>query len=86
MVIGMATVQTLVSTAEGGRVGLIKDVIVNKNIAAWASVRSCFKKSLTGAGKPVLSGCSFWLILIINLPWIFIPPKDGSPLVSVVCD
>ncbi len=27
-VIGMATVQTLVSTAEGGRVGLVEDVIV----------------------------------------------------------
>jgi GNAT superfamily N-acetyltransferase len=29
-VIGMATVQTLVSTAEGGRVGLIEDVIVDR--------------------------------------------------------
>jgi GNAT superfamily N-acetyltransferase len=27
-VIGMATVQTLISTAEGGRVGLVEDVIV----------------------------------------------------------
>jgi GNAT superfamily N-acetyltransferase len=30
VVIGMATVQTLISTAEGGRVGLIEDVIVDK--------------------------------------------------------
>ncbi len=29
-VIGMATVQTLVSTAEGGRVGLVEDVIVDE--------------------------------------------------------
>lgn len=29
-VIGMATVQALVSTAEGGRVGLVEDVIVDK--------------------------------------------------------
>lgn len=29
-VLGMATVQTLISTAEGGRVGLIEDVIVDK--------------------------------------------------------
>lgn len=28
-VIGMATVQTLVSTAEGGRVGLVEDVVVD---------------------------------------------------------
>ena len=48
-VIGMATVQTLISTAEGGRVGLIEDVIVDKKfrrkgigalllkeIAAWS--------------------------------------------------
>jgi|SRR3990172_1284387 len=31
-VVGMATVQTLVSTAEGGRVGLIEDVIVRKDL------------------------------------------------------
>jgi GNAT superfamily N-acetyltransferase len=30
LVIGMATVQTLISTAEGGRVGLVEDVIVDK--------------------------------------------------------
>ncbi len=30
VVIGMATVQTLVSTAEGGRVGLVEDVIVDR--------------------------------------------------------
>jgi GNAT superfamily N-acetyltransferase len=29
MVVGMATVQTLISTAEGGRVGFIEDVIVD---------------------------------------------------------
>ncbi len=29
LVVGMATVQTLISTAEGGRVGLIEDVIVD---------------------------------------------------------
>jgi GNAT superfamily N-acetyltransferase len=29
-ILGMATVQTLVSTAEGGRVGLVEDVIVDK--------------------------------------------------------
>jgi GNAT superfamily N-acetyltransferase len=31
-VIGMATVQTLVSTAEGGRVGLVEDVVVRRNL------------------------------------------------------
>jgi GNAT superfamily N-acetyltransferase len=30
IVVGMATVQTLVSTAEGGRVGLVEDVIVDR--------------------------------------------------------
>jgi GNAT superfamily N-acetyltransferase len=29
-IVGMAAVQTLVSTAEGGRVGLVEDVIVDK--------------------------------------------------------
>lgn len=31
-IIGMATIQTLVSTAEGGRVGLVEDVIVRKDL------------------------------------------------------
>jgi GNAT superfamily N-acetyltransferase len=48
MVVGMATIQTLVSTAEGGRVGLVEDVVVHsrfrgqgigtlllERIAAW---------------------------------------------------
>lgn len=30
MVVAMATVQTLISTAEGGRVGLVEDVIVDR--------------------------------------------------------
>ncbi len=30
VVIGMSSVQTLISTAEGGRVGLVEDVIVDK--------------------------------------------------------
>jgi GNAT superfamily N-acetyltransferase len=32
VVVGMATVQTLISTAEGGRVGLIEDVIVHHDV------------------------------------------------------
>jgi GNAT superfamily N-acetyltransferase len=32
MVVGMATVQTLVSTAEGGRVGLVEDVVVRRDL------------------------------------------------------
>jgi N-acetylglutamate synthase-like GNAT family acetyltransferase len=31
-VIGMATVQTVVSTAEGGQVGLVEDVIVEREL------------------------------------------------------
>jgi GNAT superfamily N-acetyltransferase len=30
LVVGMATVQTLISTAEGGRVGLVEDVVVDR--------------------------------------------------------
>jgi GNAT superfamily N-acetyltransferase len=48
MVIGMATVQTLVSTAEGGRVGLIEDVIVDK------------KHRRTGIGTLLLQGIVDW--------------------------
>jgi GNAT superfamily N-acetyltransferase len=31
-VVGMATVQTLISTAEGGRVGMVEDVVVRQDI------------------------------------------------------
>ena len=31
VVVGMATVQTVISTAEGGRVGLVEDVIVDRD-------------------------------------------------------
>jgi GNAT superfamily N-acetyltransferase len=30
-IVGMATVQTLISTAEGGRVGLVEDVVVDRD-------------------------------------------------------
>jgi len=32
MVAGMATVQTLISTAEGGQVGLVEDVVVHRDL------------------------------------------------------
>jgi GNAT superfamily N-acetyltransferase len=51
-IVGMATVQTLVSTAEGGHVGLVEDVVVDRQfrgrgigglllnrIAAWSRMR-----------------------------------------------
>jgi GNAT superfamily N-acetyltransferase len=58
-VIGMATVQTLVSTAEGGRVGFVEDVIVDERfrcrnvgtllleeIAAWSGKRGLTRLQL----------------------------------------
>jgi GNAT superfamily N-acetyltransferase len=47
-VIGMATVQTLVSTAEGGRVGLVEDVVVD----------SQFRNQ--GVGALLLEGVVAW--------------------------
>src|SRR5512141_734044 len=47
-VIGMATVQTLISTAEGGRVGLIEDVIVDKQFRS------------RGIGTLLLKGIAAW--------------------------
>jgi hypothetical protein len=44
-IVGMATVQTLVSTAEGGRVGFVEDVIVDNASAAGTSVHSLSKGS-----------------------------------------
>ncbi len=32
MVVGMATVQIMISTAEGGRVGLVEDVVVHRGV------------------------------------------------------
>jgi GNAT superfamily N-acetyltransferase len=47
-IVGMATVQTLVSTAEGGRVGLVEDVIVDREFRG------------RGAGSLMLDGITAW--------------------------
>jgi ribosomal protein S18 acetylase RimI-like enzyme len=47
-VIGMATLQTLISTAEGGRVGLIEDVVVDTDCRG------------RGVGKTLLSHLAQW--------------------------
>ena len=44
-VIGVATIQTLVPTAEGGRVGLVEDVIVDERFRC------------PHAGQPLAEGC-----------------------------
>jgi len=47
-VIGMATVQTLISTAEGGRVGMVEDVIVDREFRS------------RGIGTRLLNGIAAW--------------------------
>jgi GNAT superfamily N-acetyltransferase len=47
-VIGMATVQTLISTAEGGRVGMVEDVIVDPEFRS------------RGIGTRLLNGIAAW--------------------------
>ena len=47
-VIAMATIQTLISTAEGGRVGLVEDVIVDKEFRGQ------------GVGTWLLEGITSW--------------------------
>jgi GNAT superfamily N-acetyltransferase len=72
-VVGMATVQTLVSTAEGGRVGLVEDVIVDplfrgqgvgtlllERIAAWARENGLTRLQLL-ADKENLPALEFYL-------------------------
>jgi ribosomal protein S18 acetylase RimI-like enzyme len=48
LVVGMATVQTLISTAEGGRVGLVEDVIVDNEFRS------------RGIGTLLLEGIMTW--------------------------
>lgn len=72
-VVGMATVQTLVSTAEGGRVGLVEDVIVDREhrgkgigtrlldeVAAW-SRRKGLKRLQLMADRENLSAVDFYI-------------------------
>jgi GNAT superfamily N-acetyltransferase len=47
-IIAMATIQTLISTAEGGRVGLIEDVIVDREFRG------------RGVGTRLLEGITIW--------------------------
>jgi GNAT superfamily N-acetyltransferase len=48
IVVGMATVQLLISTAEGGRVGLVEDVVVDRRHRG------------KGIGRRLLSGIADW--------------------------
>ncbi len=47
LVVGMATVQTLISTAEGGGVGLIEDVIVDQKFRNWGAGTLLFEELVT---------------------------------------
>jgi GNAT superfamily N-acetyltransferase len=47
-IIAMATIQTLISTAEGGRVGLVEDVIVDREYRGQ------------GVGTRLLEGITIW--------------------------
>jgi GNAT superfamily N-acetyltransferase len=73
VVIGMATVQTLVSTAEGGRVGLVEDVIVDREhrsrgvgtmlldaVVAWSRRRGLKRLQLL-ADRENLPAINFYL-------------------------
>jgi GNAT superfamily N-acetyltransferase len=72
IVIGMATVQILVSTAEGGRVGLVEDVIVDREhrgrgvgtrlldaVVAWSRTRGLKRLQLL-ADRQNLPAISFY--------------------------
>ena len=48
VIVGMATVQTLISTAEGGRVGVVEDVIVDRRFRS------------RGIGTRLLNGIAAW--------------------------
>ncbi len=71
-VIGMATIQTLISTAEGGAVGLVEDVVVRKewrgkgvgsellrSIVDWAEKRGLLRLQLL-ADKNNISAINFY--------------------------
>jgi GNAT superfamily N-acetyltransferase len=55
MVVGMATVQTLVSTAEGGRVGLVEDLVVRRNLRGRGVGAQLIEAILTWAGSQGLT-------------------------------
>lgn len=50
-VVGMVTVQTLVSTAEGGRVGLVEDLVVDSRFRSQGTGRRLLEEVIAWGGK-----------------------------------
>ena len=54
-VVGMVTVQTLISTAEGGRVGLVEDLVVDGRFRSQGTGRRLLEEVIAWAGKTGLT-------------------------------
>ncbi|NTW67765.1 MAG: GNAT family N-acetyltransferase, partial [Nitrospirae bacterium] len=54
-VVGMVTVQTLISTAEGGRVGLVEDLVVDGRFRSQGTGRRLLEEVIAWAGKAGLT-------------------------------
>ena len=73
VIVGMATVQTLLSTAEGGSVGLVEDVVVGKEYRG------------RGIGTMLLDEIVRWGIRRKLLRLQLLADKDNQPALKFYC-
>jgi ribosomal protein S18 acetylase RimI-like enzyme len=94
--LGMCSIQTLISTAEGGAVGLLEDLVVdadfrNQGIGTKLLADDCMDaggratqeqlpRLFIGPHDRVLNACSYWRIKTTRLPWNFMPDITGNRL------
>lgn len=78
-VVGMCSLQTLISTAEGGPVGLVEDLIVTEAFRHRASARNCWPRPSTGRSGEDLSACSCWPIKTMNRLCNSMQNRPGNP-------
>lgn len=60
-VVGMISIQPLISTAEGGAVGLLEDLVVHEECRGGESAPCYCTRPWTGHGSRAFPACSCWL-------------------------
>jgi ribosomal protein S18 acetylase RimI-like enzyme len=81
-ILGMATLQTLISTAEGGRVGLIEDVVVDESCRGRGIGKSLLSQLLQWAEESGLKRVQL-LADCDNQPALDFYQKEGWTLTSL---
>lgn len=83
-VVGMVTVQTLISTAEGGRVGLVEDLVVDGRFRSQGIGRRLLEEVIAWAGKAGLTRIQL-LADQVNAPALRFYHHAGWSRTGMIC-